>query len=678
MTNAPITGSGALHGFTTQMHIAPDHAFQQLSNVHANIILALLEYMDNGIDAGATELVVRLQPNRLAVQDNGHGMLPEMYPWDETKYHQWMQDRRDKKPVGDIRRELDPLSLGTIRWMAENYGHSSKQPQEGELIRGMRAIGSASFWSFAHRAVYSTRPAVTRSGNRPGAVEYYRKLGDYYNEQSRGSTGTQAEQFSTLAQQAYRYARDPRTIPVFRAIPPSEEDLAQGQLDFRVTPITDRVNDVLGRPLTQGTMVEFTDLRPEALRGLRASTLQDHLAETYADDLRTDRIRITIYDELSGKRREIHVTGIQYTGIPVINNTFQLAKGKGVLGVELYARPNARGTGPTLRRKRVAANRLAAAFPELNRVPWSSTVGAIDYPDLGSDKELWTLDKKTPRDNATRREVLRILERQVEPEITRVLEQQEERGDNRHYEEIARDLGEALERALRDVVPDLRLGPGYGKHIRTRKPPSGSKRVIQRIRATVFDEHSQPVEDVRVELQNNGRREHRLTGLNGTVSFGIKPGGLYRITMVLPDGATPDQDCNYDYTFNLTKDRPGHNAVFTITLGREKPPGPSKNLPRFALTFSVLPDESIPYDDNQLEAAGTIVINMDHPTFTRAQDEKDNHLLEVHLANCVTWAIAEYAWKNLQDQYYLVKWFMLANSVLTNFREIRGKKKLVA
>lgn len=668
-------------GYVGTMALDPARALMHLSNLYANNYDALREYIENGLDAGSTEIIILIEPSRIVILDNGRGMVDKMFPWDAETLRNYKEDIAHKRSQPwDVRTILDPLSLGSLEWMIGNYASSSKIPRGGEIVRGMRGIGTAAFWQFANNAVFYTRPQVEI------AIEYYKLLHAYYAELAKKTTDPK-ERIQLEAQAAiyFRLFTKPDLIPTFKATPPSWEALRAHNLEFPVEPLGQPVKDVLGREFKYGTIVEFSGIKVGG--SIQPSTLVDCLARWFSDDLNTKRVKMTVLDKQTNRGQkarfgvELHVAGVQYRGVQAITQTFTLANGA-PFEVDLWIDLKSKTGKPGLRRKRAVVRDLTD-LDEFKHSPWNKVGGHIDYPDLGAndDDDVWVLNKGMPREGHIRREWVRILEEQVIPVINQRLDELEIASQNKKLVEMASDLASAVESAVSDIMPELEIGNNSVRQSRTSKKTRIAKRKPTRVRVSVFDENNQGVEDVKIILHPHAagaKSMHLYTGLTGTASFGKFPTGRYRIAMVVPDGMKKDPETVLDYVFNIDQDdedKKGHNAVFRVITGRDMKYKSRKRLPRVAFTFEILEDEARAYDAREIEF-GTIAINQNHPTCRTAFEEKDDNLMTQHFSQCAAFAIVGYSCAGMPEDFIQAKWFALYASVYEKYRMVRTGKRV--
>lgn len=597
--------------YTGNARVMDAKALELLGTVEVSPAAVLDQYAENCADAGATQIWVVLEPGRIAVVDNGHGMIPDLLPEDRDYYAMFLEDVETKRvsPGFDLRDSVSTASLCSVRWMMECVAYSAKRPREGDRTRGMRGIGAQGFRQMAKMAVWYTRPSAD------------------------------------LAELYWGGANLPsKRAPTVKVVPPTPEQLSRFDTTYHVYETDEPLLDPYGRPLEHGTRFEMTQLLSGLENAVRPDALQVYLQGRLGEDIRQRRFRLVIIDRATeaarraGGTREIEVQPPVYRGILVVDKTAYLRGGRAPFRIQIYYDPNGRGLRVAIRRKGGDVA-LLTALSEFDKPPFNSgrVSGFVEFPDLPEREAPLDLRKELPLESPVRNQWQKEVWECV-PAIEEAVSRVEERTRERRFEDLARDLAAVAIEAITETpfFRDLVIG-GLPRVSGGRRKTGKPSPVPDRSTAVVFDEHNRGVEGMTLELVSDGKLVNRLTtGKSGIISFGKLPFGRYILRLVAPDDVTVLEPSSY--TFNISEGSPGHRAVFRVFLHTPEPE--SRRIRRIEFVRRAYSDPFLPYRENL--AHGRIEINTESVDWRRASDTDDEELKAALLAQYTASAVAEY------------------------------------
>lgn len=585
-------------------------ALELLGKINISPAAVMGEYPDNSADAGATQIWVVLEPGRISIVDNGHGMIPDLLPEDQEYYRMFLEDVEMKKIRSgyDLRDFMSPPSLKSVRWMMECVAYSSKRPQEGELIRGMRGIGAQGFRQIAGTAVWLTRPSAD------------------------------------LASAYWTDGFPSKGIPTVKVIPPSAEQLEHFDTTYQVLFLDEPLLDPWGKQLESGTRVEIFAIRTGLENALRPESLNAHFQGRFGEDIRSGRFRLWIVDRVSEVARKsprgervIEVQPHIYRGILVVDKTAYLRGGRAPFRIQIYYDPNGRGLRVMVRRRGTETVPLTD-LDEFVRPPFNSgkLSGFVEFPDLPESEAPWSADKRTPLESPVRNQWQKEVW-DCAPEIEIEIARLEERTQGRKLRDIAQDLATATLEAVREVQTFQDLVLAAPQRDSGRGQSKGKSPAPDRLEAVVFNEHNRGVAGVPIELlSKNTVLNRQVTGRSGKISFGKLAEGRYILRPIPPNGMVLMEPQRY--VVNITESQQGFRAIFRVVTGA---PGPERRrIHRVEFIWRVWGDPDQPYR-SQL-AHGRVEINAEATDVRRAIEGTDDELLETLLAQYAASAVTEY------------------------------------
>ncbi len=612
-----------------------------LGSIYHSPFEALMELLENGLDAGATRLFVELSQDRITVIDNGHGMIPDLTVEDNDMVELIKEEDRDYSPE-DLRSLVSSISRKSLKWMMEFGALSAKIPGEGEGIRGLRGIGTMAVRQIADKAVWYSR------ANEDIARQYW---GESYRK---------------------------KDIPTFELHPPTTEQLRKGERGYVINQSTTPLRDHKNVPMQNGTRVDLTSLKPEIINQIRPATLVDHLRSRFDEDLRTHRIEIIVIDRVTDDGRkslgkEIYVTPATIHEIPVLTGEFSLRPGI-IFKAELYYNPNSKsGYRPQLRRKGSNVNDLTNVS-QLNKQPLNGgkISGFIQFPDVPEEKAPWTTDKHLPDTSSIQQawinKILQLIEEVIEPKIAEI----EQRNRSRELNLLAADAAQAVLQAMQeiDIFKDVKIKSTVPQPPPP-KPPA-PQTVAVGIQATVFNEHNRGVEDVQIILLRNRKQiAIKRTGKGGSVAFGTVEPGVYTVRLGdIPAGTVPRGHTEYE-DFMITLDSPGFRGIFRLYTGVNAPE--QRTIHSLDIIFRSF-DPGLMYDASNLNK-GTVQINSETENWKKAMMAKDEDAKIEHIALCTSAAIAEYSFPKESPSFVLNHQCSLAIKTIENLRQKRATRK---
>lgn len=503
----------------------------------------LEQYVENGYDAGATQVIVVLEKNRIAIFDDGHGLVPRMSPDDYDTLGAYKEDLDSQKISGDLPFEIlfpelsDSPSLRSFQWMMECIGLSSKRISHETQTRGIKGLGALSFQQIANRAVWYSKPRTDL------ALAYYKHQ---------------------------EVAQNPPTA-VLRS--PTVDQLRNQIIRYEISETEPLKNPFLGEEVQSGTLVELTELREGVERSLRPNSVIRSLQERFGNDIRIGRLKIQVIDRLSNEGESVtEVPPSTYPGMLIFHTESALRGGKGPFGVEVYFDPLGRALYPKLARKGSEVCPITQ-LSDFNRYPWNSgrLSGLVSYPDLSDEEAPWDAQKSLPLAGPVYNQWQKRVEEMV-GDIETEIEKIEEERRSTQLEEFSKVLGQEMVEAMREIPEFRDLVVRPKREVGKKRPQKPEDRVI----ATVTNEHDDSVIGARVELWTTSPTElvrSAVTKRSGVISFGRNPYDRYRLRIAeLPTGAVIDgMD---EYVFNLRASMPGVRENFRVINGEPPRPKP--------------------------------------------------------------------------------------------------------
>lgn len=637
-------------------------------SVYKSAFDPIKQYVENGMDAGATRIVIAFFPGKIVISDNGHGMNKLMRPEDRLLMDQYLKELRlggelikklqkelGKKPTWrDIRDKIPEVSRKTLQWMMEFAGMSAKGYTPGGSTYGLQGIGAIAFRQIADSAAWYTKPS------------------------------------EELANKYWGHKIRPADQPVYKLTPPSKEDL---EVNIRRYHINETAGapllDAFGSTVLSGTVVEITQLKEGIETALRPGDVVRELSEIFGERIFTTKVEIIVVDKIteegrkSPKGREMRVQPVMYTGIPIIRDrTLQMPDGtpfnvdirKGTTGSPSHVLRVYRGDQPRCP--------LTEVRREFRREPWTELVGKVEFPIYPNEAEHWDSTKQIPKPSAVLAKwIPKILA--LEPEIIEELKGIEERARQRQTAKLADMVAQTMLRVIaeRPEFADMAFGSREEPRPKSKKP--GKKTYVSdQIRAKVMSEHNHGVANVEVRLYRlaGTKIEKKIadgkTGEGGNYSFGRAsnlPPGRYAIWMTTPEGMVCEG--SNDHRFPVP---PGFNAVFKLITGTAQPPAK-----RLRLLVVIAADGNIDRPFTNLLNVGQLHINSEAPDFKQAVEGEDYEQQMQLIALFASLAVAEFrAGKNTplydpmkKDLYFL----QLQPTMLKEARDLfRSRRKEIA
>jgi len=611
---------------TGTLQIMPAHIIQNLMAVPGDAIGTMKELVDNALDADASNVWVILEPNRITVQDDGHGMVPRMPEQDYEMLQLYKEEFMAGNEPDDVRDLLDdPCAFASFTWLMECIGFSSKKRllDPTKTIRtkqGMRGIGALSINLIGDRQTWFSRP-------RPELANLY------YGEQA---------------------VKDGK-VPTSRLHPPSMQNIVANRHNYNVDDIDERfMRDPFGNIVVGGTRIEISKIRDGVSRMLTTENLAEELKKLYGKLIREGKIKIIIVDRRSDEEKVTEVEGSNYDGVLLLKATLDLklnSRNKPPFTVEVYYDDRGSGSSPDLLRAGLAVGQITNLTEFRREDPWNSgrLSGYVEFPVLPADIEITAWDTaKTKLQNSRARDLwVQKVAREVTPQLLRRIEEIQSRARDTALEAAFAQATEAAVQAMGEV-PELnglkfvQPEPPTRPRKKTKKSPRPTS-----IRVVVIDENNIGVSDVGVELYRKGKFVvKRITSLGGSTSFGKARIGDHRINLILPSGSGYySRDGKLDHSFSITEEDEGFRMVFQIITGRKMPEqeaGPT----RFTLGTTTL-DEGIPYSIARM-SNGLLQINTEGAALKTALDSGDENLRNLLIAEYIAaglteWGLADYS-----------------------------------
>jgi hypothetical protein len=245
--------------------------------------------------------------------------------------------------------------------------------------------------------------------------------------------------------------------------------------------------------------------------------------------------------------------------------------------------------------------------------------GPLDGPIIAGEDLVWDSPKTGLLPSKARDEWEDLLEFVVGPDRAEEIEEIEEKLGRKDSDLLARDLQEALARAMSES--ELFAGasfPGLERPSRPRGPNKPEKVINPYVIARVVSEHGTPVEGVRINLLGDDVESSNITGLSGAVQFGRQDPGYYELWMEVPEGMLAWDDIDV-YEFEIIeRDNPKADFTFKLITNRER--DVNSRTSKLNLTVAELPDSGIAYELGT-GRGNVIVINSGYDELLRAKDD---------------------------------------------------------
>lgn len=567
---------------------------------------ALAQCPENGIEAGATQIVIELYWNDgrplIIYTDNGSGLLDRMKSADRSLADAWMKGGREV-PWAVMLQQLAWSSKQSLEAMLR-YIARSRKPQDG-TARGQKAIGVLAYLQFADAAKLITRP----------------------------SPGLQADAGLSLAEEE-----------CFIVELPSRAQLESNRLGFP------EIKRELKRPLkavgfkpVHGTQLVISDLHEGVERSLSPRALVEFLGSRFGSDIRDKGVTITVIDGFSTEGRKtsggitLRAEPPVYRGACLIDREVQTTHGKMRFRAKLYYLIGTRsGRSPKLRRLGSDLRPLSELPEELFRNwPWNAVEGFVEAP-----KEMgWIAGKTTPLQSSRAylhwMAALRNLTVELEEQIRAQEKRTREISTSKFGSEVATSVLEAMTQVETFKHQPIGILPRAGKPKR-KNQPRGLRSlglVVDRdVEVAVVDENEEAVAEVTIELHQGDKTQGdttkllqtKITGGGGFVNFGEQPKNRRYTVMVtdVPYGCAKTEATEHGFGLNKLEE-PGHRHIFHVRTFR-KPKGKIKKLDR---RFQVWIHEFEDADPEKVlfkeRLPNVIEINLAFKRFAMAWDDHD-------------------------------------------------------
>lgn len=607
--------------FTGSMRVVTPMALQAMGTIYRYNTEVIEQYVENGYDAGAKEIIVSLERGKIAIFDNGHGLVPRMTQEDYDTLSAYKADIEAQKIPWELPLEVlfpelvDSPSLRSFQWMMECYGLSSKRISNEPRARGAKGIGTLSFQQIANRVIWYSRPSSEL------ASKYWHS--------------------SILSQYPPTHYLRSATV----------EELRRHVISYEIDS-ADSLKDPLGRDARSGTLVELTELREGIERSLRPPQVIRSLQERFGNDIRSDRLKILVVDRVTDEGIKtggqiLEVPPATYPGTLIFKREASLRSGRGPFDVELYYDPLSNRFFPKLLRKGSEVCSITALL-DFNKHPWNigKLSGIVSYPDLPDTEAPWDASKSLPLAgpvyNQWQRRVWEMAE-EIQKEIEKINEDLRLNQLEDFASILSRETVEAMSEipSFADLVIKKKSVTQKG-----RKPRGPETRVI----ATVLNENDDGVSGTKINLHNASNDElirEAVTKRTGVVSLGRYPFGRYRLRLTeLPEGARIEGMDSY--LFNLSVNMPGIKEIFRLITGEPKRPRP-RPINQIEPFFRKWANVDEPY--TQRLEYGVVEINTEEGT--RLRDAIDRGDLEARAILCVQYmssAVAEFAAAEDEDR----------------------------
>lgn len=573
----------------------------------------LEQYVENGSDAHAKNIMVILEKSRISIFDDGHGLVPKMTPDVLGLLEAYKEDLdagkiEENLPFEVMFSELeDSPSLKSFQWMMECIGLSSKKISHDTHTKGIKGLGTLSFQQIANRVVWHSKPAPDL------ALAYYKDP---------------------------EIAQHPPTVMLQAA---TAAKIERQNLSYEMSDADPLKNPFLGEEVQSGTLVELTELREGVERSLRPGSVVRSLQERFGNDIRLGRLKIKVLDRVSSDSEiAIEVPPSAYPGLLVLHRVSALRAGRGPFEVELYYDPLGRGLYPKVARKGSEVSSITQ-LADFNRPPWNigKLSGLVSYPDLSDQESPWDPQKKLPLAsgpvyNQWQKRVWEWVE-----EIEKKMGEIDEERRLSQLEEFSKTLGEEMVEAMRET-------PEYKDLVIKTTPPRPTpkqkrrKKIEDRVIVSTVNEHNDGVSGARIELLEASTKDlirEAVTGKTGTISLGKNPHGRYRLRLAeVPIGASIEGMS--EYVVNLRDTMPGVRETFHVVNGEPKREQ-QKPIGRIIIFPQGWDDIDEPY--RQRLEFGVIEINTEAPALREAILNDDQEQRAILCVQYMSAAVAEYA-----------------------------------
>lgn len=601
---------------------------QIVSRVQNSIAAILYEYVENALDARATEVLISLSPTKIIITDNGHGMVPYITPDDKAVLEVFFEDisRGNIDPTDDVRNDISEPSKKSLEWLATSIGWSGKLPEQNLL--GRLGIGGQGFRQIANSASWVTKP------DQELAMEYW------------GKSSTEA-----------------KNPPVYTLNPPTVSMVDAYQVDYKISSASPGAPflDATGKTLRSGTRVEISEIRPEALSGLRIRELERQLSERYGAKIHELGCTITIVDRISeeGKKSQkgilIPIRETALHGVLVYDQEVNL---KGMEPFRVFIMYDANGRGLHVKYRQAGVDKMDIDLPQFHE--FQGTIlgsgklnGYISYP--GGPDALHDLNKGVPSPGRIRSrwaEVVLLVLDQVADQIQKL----EDTARNQTLSKAAQEISAKISEAISEIegFDDLQIGtPDPKKKPEKTTKPSKPSKPDERVTVRVQNEHGKGIAGVKVELFCKGKLiKSSTTGSAGEISFGRIleecGAGRYELRITVSEGVKL-LDAYPFAKFDLDAGHPSKRHIFHLLTGELAPQ--VNKLPRLRPMLSAFEgsDAQLLWRTPRIEA-GLVDINSAHPDYQNALDTKNEELLFHLIAHSIIAAIASWHFRARSPQ----------------------------
>lgn len=624
----------------TMRILRPSDSLANLGTIYRHNTEVIEQYVENGYDAGAKNVVIMLEKSRIAIFDDGHGLVPKMTPDDYDTLRVYKEDIDQQKLSPDLPLEVlfpelsDSPSLRSFQWMMECVGFSSKKLSLERQARGIKGLGALSYQQIANRVEWRSRPAPDL------ALAYYKDPD---------------------------IAKDPPTA-VLRS--PTADELRRQIMRYEINEGESLKNPFLGEEVKFGTLVELTELREGVERSLRPNQVVRSLQERFGNDIRTGRLSIQVIDRVTEEKETVihEVPESIYPGMLIFQREATLRGGRGPFAVEIYDDPLGKSLSPELTRKGSEVGPIIQ-LEDFDKFPWNSgrLSGLISFPDVSDEEAPWDAQKERPLSGPVYNHWQKRVWEMAEA-VEAAMRENDDRLRKSKLDEFSKILGQEMVEAMREL-PEfrdlvIRARTGTGK----KRPQKPDDRVI----AAVVNEHNDHVSGARVELwqaNNNELVRPAVTKKSGLVSFGKYPYGRYRLRLAeVPAGAVVDG--MGEYIFNLGVNQPGIRETFHVTNGEPPRPKP-KPINEIRPYFHEWDDIDEPYI--QRLSYGVVEINTEGRELREAISSNNMETRAILCAQYMASAAAEYAAAEDEDREDTLKHASRLFGVLQ--RRVFGKRR---
>ncbi len=619
----------------SKVHVAGTLA--ALGTLYSSVSAVFAEYVDNALDAGATNIWIELYPDRIVITDNGTGMLPDILPSDQLILAQFSQGKL--KGDDDVRTLVDPIALSSLRWMVEFAALSPKGHKNDRNIRGTKGIGAIAFRFLGGKAVWRTRPNLE------------------------------------LSQKFWRSQLKNR--PTFKLEVPTNSQLQSGDTTNVISESTQMLTSPDGNQLDSGTSVEITKLLDDET--IKPLALVDFLSGRFGNSIRSG-VKLIVVDRVSEKGKKtnginIEVQAPSYDGILIADMTAYVKSGNLMpFEVKIWYNPRAKNQIPQILRKGEMVGDVTN-IAQLDCEPWNSgfLTGYIAFPDLVTDAEApWNPTKTFPLPSPITNKWLNSISH-VASEITAKIQEMEANRKEAEDRLRAKRIANAIEAAMQDL-------PGFRSltllHPVAKKPKQKSsgkqtkKKEDLRSMATVVDQFGRGVRGVVVEIRKDGQLSASLvTGLSGTVTFGVLENARY--TVSLPDET---RECTpKKHAFTIDKVVKKVRIEFRVQTNL-KPPD-DKRIRGITLWIRDLGDPMVPYSIKHLQTLGRVEINSKSFDYMAAVDTGDEDKQALLECMYTAMAVTEYAYPDESLEFCFASMSLLFSKAYSNVLASKPKRK---